>query len=586
MTESDPSQQARSVGVVAIGVLGLDGRWVRVDEEFGDVLGRPREWLLAWPATAVVHPEDRAVVQAMLGRVLRGEIADRRWQIRWVTARGVVRSGPVTVVLLRSAHGAPQQAVVVVENLERRRIVLADLHDAASRDDLTGLQSRAGAYSRLRSWLEAGRGAGLVFCDVDRFKIVNDALGHRVGDLLLIAVGERLVGAAPPEAVVARMGGDEFLIAVPGCTTDAAVVAVATRIQEAFAEPVSVERHVLAVSVALGAVLAAPDTVDGGRGGVDVAVCHADIAMYEAKRASSTVPLLYTETMGARIQRRQQVETALRAALATRQLTIVYQPVIYLGTGRWGGAEVLARWDDEVLGVVDPEEFIAVAEDAGLICELTQQVAKQACADLEAWHTEGLATELRLGFNISAGDLTDASLVSWFGALLDQHTIAPRMLVLEVTETTLLHAGQDTVQVLQELDALGAEVALDDFGTGYSSLGDLRTLPVRQIKIDRSFISGLTPDPAAGDGVTDLQFVAGIVALADHLGMQVLAEGVETEQQHRDVLAAGCFSAQGYLYEKPLTAADMVNKLRNYAPQLPTATLITHPTTRRPEAAE
>jgi len=282
--------------------------------------------------------------------------------------------------------------------------------------------------------------------------------------------------------------------------------------------------------------------VDGGRGGVDVAVCHADIAMYEAKRASSTVPLLYTETMGARIQRRQQVETALRAALATRPLTIVYQPVIYLGTGRWGGAEVLARWDDEVLGVVDPEEFIAVAEDAGL--------------------------------------------VSWFGALLDQHTIAPRMLVLEVTETTLLHAGQDTVQVLQELDALGAEVALDDFGTGYSSLGDLRTLPVRQIKIDRSFISGLTPDPAAGDGVTDLQFVAGIVALADHLGMQVLAEGVETEQQHRDVLAAGCFSAQGYLYEKPLTAADMVNKLRNYAPQLPTATLITHPTTRRPEAAE
>lgn len=568
-------REVRSLSEVAIGVLGLDARWVRVDGRFAAAVGRSQEWLLANPGTAAVHPDDRPEVDTVLAQVLRGDVSDRRWEVRWVAASGAVRRGSVTVALVRDGHGAPAHAVVVLEDLGRRHRVVRELVDAASRDGLTGLPNRAGAHATLGSWLASGRAVGVVFCDLDRFKVVNDALGHQVGDALLTAVAGRLAGAAPGAALVARMGGDEFLVGVPDCPDDDGVLAVAERLCAAFADPVSCVGHLLTVSVSAGAVLAEPGAA------VAPAVRDADIAMYAAKRERTGGAVLYTEEMGAVVRRRLQVETALREALADDRLTPVYQPVVDTSTGRWDGVEVLARWTDPVLGVVSPSEFITVAEDLGLIRQLTQQITVQAFTDLAGWYAAGHADGLRLGLNISAGDLADASLVGWILATADRFGICPAVLALEVTETTLLRAGTDAVAALEELDARGAIVTLDDFGTGHSRLGHLRELPVRAIKIDLSLVSGpphrsapaLAPADG-GPGLADAPLVTALVALAAHLDLRILVEGIETRAQHRQARDAGCRLGQGYYYGRPVTAQDLLATLVRTGPQVDAALLL------------
>lgn len=569
------SYQVRSLSELAIGVLDLQGRWVRVDAQLSQAVGRPREWLLANPATAAVHPEDRAAVDAALALLLRGLVSDRRWEMRWVAADGAVRRGSVTVALMRDERGAPSQAVVVLENLERRHRVVTELVTAASRDDLTGLLNRAGAYSALRSWQQQGRQVGVVFADLDRFKVVNDALGHQVGDELLTAVAGRLVGAAPPGALVARMGGDEFLVAVPGCPDESTVLAVANRLCSAFVDPVSCSGHLLTVSISAGAVMTGPAD------DVVLAVRDADVAMYVAKRDRGGGAVGYTDAMGATVRRRLQVETALRDALTHQRITTVYQPTVHLDTGRWSGVEVLARWTDPDLGEVSPDEFITVAEDLGLIRQLTQQVAHRAFTDLAGWYASGHARGLRFALNISAGDLADASLVSWIVALAAEHDISPSVLALEVTETTLLRAGSDAVAVLEGLDTLGSLVTLDDFGTGYSRLGHLRELPVRAIKVDRSLVSGpphrgapRIPDADGGPGLADAPMVTALVALATHLDLRVLVEGIETRDQHDQATAAGCRLGQGYYYARPMSGEAIAGHLRDSAPHLPVAPVL------------
>jgi diguanylate cyclase (GGDEF)-like protein len=565
-------REVRSLGELAIGVLSLDGRWVRVDDRLSVAVGRDQEWLLANPATAAMHPEDRAGAQATLSMVLQGVVDDRSWELRWVAGDGTVRRGRVTVALVRDGQGVPSHAVVVLENLDRRVRVVTELVDAACRDDLTGLLNRAGVYAEVRSWLEQHRAVGVVFCDLDRFKVINDALGHQVGDELLSAVAGRLAGAAPPGALVARVGGDEFLVVVPDCADDAGLLAAANRLCEVFTDPISCAGHLLTVGVSAGAVLAAPGA------DVVVAVRDADVAMYVAKRGRGDGAVLYTDAMGAVARRRLQVETALRQALASHRITVVYQPVVHLDTGRWDGVEVLARWTDPDLGVVEPDEFIAIAEDLGLIRQLTQQIVHRAFSDLATWYRAGWADGLRCGVNISAGDLADAGLVSWIVDIARQYGISPAVLALEVTETTLLRAGKDAVAVLRSLDALGSIVTLDDFGTGYSRLGHLRELPVRGVKIDESLVSGPphtgTTSIAAADGgpgLADAALVTAVVSLAHDLNLRVLIEGVETRAQHHQARVAGCRLGQGYLYARPMTGPDVAEHLLASTPHLPTA---------------
>ncbi|UZJ24150.1 EAL domain-containing protein [Rhodococcus antarcticus] len=559
-------REVRSLSELAIGVLSLDGRWVRVDDRLSSALGRPREWLLTNPATAVVQPGDRATAEAELGMVLTGVAGDRSWEARWVTAEGSVRRGMVTVALVRDGQGVPSHAVVVLADVDRRVRVVTELVNAASRDDLTGLLNRAGGYAGVRSWLEQHRAVGVVFCDLDRFKVINDALGHQVGDEVLAAVAGRLAGAAPPGALVARVGGDEFLVAVRDCADDGVLLAAATRLCEVFTDPVSCAGHLLAVGVSAGAVLAAP--------GADVvmAVRDADVAMYVAKRGRGARVVLYTDAMGAGARRRLQVETALRQALAAHRITVVYQPMVHLDTGRWDGLEVLARWTDPDLGVVNPGEFIAIAKDLGLIRQLAQQVVRLAFTDLAAWYEAGWADGLRCGLNISAGDLADASLVSWIADVAEQHGISPSVLALEVTDNPAPsrggrgrrpgrsrragftgHPGRLRHRVLPSRPSAGAPRARHQD---------------RPVPRQRTPHTGTTSIPPAdgGPGLADAALVTAVVSLANDLDLRLLIEGIETRAQHHQARVAGCRLGQGYLYARPMTGPDVAEHLLASAP--------------------
>jgi diguanylate cyclase len=407
------------------------------------------------------------------------------------------------------------------------------------RDPLTGLASRLVLHDRLRAALERVRRHGgavaVLFVDLDRFKVLNDSLGHATGDEVLRALADRLRRSTRGSDVAVRFGGDEFVLVCENLEEPGAAVAAAERLGAMLREPVIVGERSHVMTVSIGVVL----TTDPDRSPEDL-VRDADAAMYRAKELGKNRCELFDAEMHAVVRRRLDVEAGLRGALERGELRLHYQPEVELATGRVHAVEALLRWEHPERGLLPPAEFIAVAEDTGLIVPIGAWVIREACRQAVAW-------PVTMRVNLSARQLRDPSLVSVISDALAESGLAAQGLCLELTESVLMHDVGRSAAVLAELRALGVTLALDDFGTGYSSLAYLRHLEVDRLKIDRSFMAELDAQPG------EQTIVAAIIGMARGLGLAVTAEGVETTAQLERVRTLGCDGAQGFLLARPAT---------------------------------
>ena len=435
--------------------------------------------------------------------------------------------------------------------VEAQRCSKLELAFQATHDPLTGLPNRALLYDRLGQALARPdairRGVAVLFLDVDRFKSVNDTLGHALGDEVLCSIAGRLNGIVRPGDTVARFGGDEFVVIAEGPFVDDDPSAIARRIAGCLTDPITVHGTRIEVTVSTGFAVARPGD------DADALLGHADTAMYMAKDDGRDRYLKFDSTMRRRADRRHLVETALRDAIANDTLVVRYQPTIELVSGRVAGVEALARCPlgDEELA---PDEFIPIAEETGLIIPLGALVLRRACQQVTRWQREipGLA-RLVVSVNRSATELLMPDASSDVAATLSASGLEPSLLCLEITESVLLKDAASSARALTALKGLGVSIAVDDFGTGYSSLTYLKQFPVDVLKIDRSFVWGLD---ASVDSPGDRAIVAGVIDLAHAFGLTATAEGVETADQLARLRQLGCELAQGYFLGVPMTAEE------------------------------
>ncbi|MDL2357427.1 MAG: EAL domain-containing protein [Pseudomonadota bacterium] len=456
-------------------------------------------------------------------------------------------------VLERTAELAGANALLQGEIVERRQAE-ARVHHMAYHDSLTGLPNRALLSDRLdRAMLAAQRSErrlAVMFIDLDRFKTINDSLGHQTGDHLLKAVASRLCRAVRASDTVARLGGDEFVVLVPGIRDPLECDRVAEKIIEALAAPFPFEGRMLHITPSIGICLYPDDGAD-----VDTLMRHADAAMYHAKASGRNNYQFFTQRMNQAAAQHFELESSLRGALAKEEFELFYQPIIDIGTRRVHTLEVLLRWRRPGHGLILPDHFIPIIEENGLIVPVGEWVMRRACEQSVAWQRMGL-TPVPLAVNLSPRQFMHRGLVDAIRRILDETGIDPSLIEFEITETALMQHGEQTLEILGQINRMGIRLSIDDFGTGYSSLAYLKRFPVKKLKIDRAFIKDLE------NSAEDRAIVAAIIALSNSLQLSVVAEGVETEGQFDLLLRHGCQFAQGYLFSQPADCAEAEALLR------------------------
>jgi diguanylate cyclase (GGDEF)-like protein/PAS domain S-box-containing protein len=488
----------------------------------------------------IVHEDDRDALGSALQEVR--EQRNAMLELRVLTGAGP-RTFTVTVQDL-SSDPAVRGLVLTGHDITERQSLQRELEHRALHDALTGLPNRALLADRfgqaLGGGLRTGRATGLLLIDLDRFKEINDTLGHHVGDQLLARVGPRLTGVLRPDDTVARLGGDEFAVLLPGIDTVEAAVAVAEKLHVALGRPFSVDGVDLDVEASIGVVLS-------GRHGDDPAALmqRADIAMYVAKQRSLGVQV-YDPASDGHSPERLALLGDLRRALAGDELFLHFQPKVNLRTGKVCGAEALVRWQHPERGLIPPDGFIPLAENTGLIGPLTTRVLDLALAQARRWADAG--APLQVAVNLSVRNLLDDRLERVVVDLLARHQVPARLLALEVTESAIMTDPVRAKAVLERLSALGIDLAVDDFGAGYTSLGQLKNLPISELKVDRSFVSAMEEDSS------NRTIVRSVVELGHNLGLTAVAEGVESDAVLESLAGYSCDVAQGYHLSRPLTA--------------------------------
>jgi diguanylate cyclase (GGDEF)-like protein/PAS domain S-box-containing protein len=546
---------------------GIEGRCLYISPSVEDVLGYPRrQWLEdrgLWDR--LLHKDDEERVVSNEAECARsGEKLVQEYRLRAADGRDVWIRDEMTVVFDRQTGEDPLFYGVFLDVSDRKRMEV-ELERLALYDPLTGLPNRALFGDRLRHVL-ARRGretaTAVYFLDLDRFKRINDSLGHGAGDEVLREVAERLSAVVRPEDTVARFGGDEFTVLCESVGGVLEAVSIADRLQRPLRQPLRAGGAELRLSASIGVALVEADDNGDGQHLIE----DADAAMYRAKERGGARTELFDSAMRENAVRAMRIEQELQRALEQGELRVFYQPGVDLATGQVVGAEALVRWEHPQRGLIVPDRFLSVAEETGLIVPLGMWVMGETCRQLAAWQSRPETAHLHLSVNLSARELTHPDLVSSVLGCVRESGVDPHSLTIEVTESTAMADGDTGFRALRDLSAEGIRVAIDDFGTGYSSLEQLRRMPVDIVKVDRSFVSGMSADS------TDREIVAAVVGMGRALKLLVVAEGIETPEQAEALRELGCDIGQGFLYAKPLPAEEMdeLAQSRRYMTQSPT----------------
>jgi diguanylate cyclase (GGDEF)-like protein/PAS domain S-box-containing protein len=549
----------------AMVVTDADNRIVEVNPAFTQITGFAADEVIGKDPNVLssghTAPELYAEMWQALGSegCWQGEVWDRR-------ADDSIYPKALNISVIKDAAGEVQNHVAIFRDTSERKSVTDQIFQLTHNDLLTGLINRTTVEGQLDQMLNsARRDNGLVaaiLIDMDNFKQFNDTLGHAIGDRMLVEIASRLRQTVRASDVIARLGGDEFLIVAPDIENAMSVSGIASKIKRSLSEPYRLDTHTLYTTPSIGISISPGDGDDA-----ETLIRNAEAAMYSAKSDGRNTFKYFAATMNAAAHERLKLENALRSALEETtlhdapQFRVYFQPQMDLTSGRITGLEALARWQQPEIGMVPPSTFIQIAEETGLIQPLGDWIFWEACRQMRIFKDQGI-TDLRVAVNLSTQQLRNDSLPSVIRGALACYDLAPTDLELEITESVAMHNPDITMTILGQLNELGIVLAIDDFGTGYSSLSYLKHLPIHRLKIDRSFVCDLTSNQ------DDVAICSAIIVLGHELGLDIIAEGVETEPQRDYLQRLNCDMLQGFLYSKPLPAEQVVKFVTDWNRQL------------------
>ncbi len=532
---------------IGIGLLSSTGSWLKVNQALTDILGYSEHEFLAMDFQAITLPDDLGLTLVKIHELLSGQKPNCQMEQRYIhkTGRTVWTSWSVSTA--SDTKSSQPNLIFQIQDISGKKLAEEKLQRDATHDALTGLPNRAFFLERLskalaKVHLGEGYKASILFIDLDRFKYVNDSLGHLIGDQLLKDIAARLADCMRPSDIVARLGGDEFTILVEGKYDISEVVRIAERIQEKFSKPFDLRGHEVYSSASIG-ILHASDK----HASPEDMMRDADTAMYQAKRGGKARHEVFDDEMHSVAKETLKLETDLRRAVEREEIQVYYQPIYELKTGRIESFESLARWEHPELGFISPGKFIPLAEEIGLIDKLCAQVLRRTCREIGSLtDPDDSGESLSVSVNLSCKQFSQGTLVQSIHDILSETRFSPNNLRLEITESVFFEHQERAVQMLNQLRDSGIEINIDDFGTGYSNLGYLKKLPVSILKIDRTFVS-MIDDEGNND-----EIVRAIVTLARNLGLKVIAEGIETDMQLAVLKRLECEGGQGFLFAEPM----------------------------------
>jgi len=534
----------------AIVIIGLDHRIVTANPAFASITGYDPQAVIGDEfSPGAIEPDgsvslDSATIWRLLAT--RGTFVGETAGLR---ADGSTYPRALTMTTVRDSSSTKiTHFIAIFTDITERKRAEADIQHLAHHDALTGLANRYSLYARLEQSIadakRNGQSLGVLFLDLDRFKDVNDSLGHHVGDALLVQVGRRLLASVREADTVARLGGDEFVVVLPGVSGASDAARVAGNLLRELSEPYVLDGVELHAIPSMGISLY-PDDSASPNG----LLRNADAAMYHAKALGRGNYQFFTEELNRAATERLKLEAKLRRAVTRKEFELWYQPLFDASDVSLSGFEALLRWRQEDGTLISPDRFIPLAEETGVIVELGHWVITEACRQLVRWQARGLSG-LRMSVNLSTRQLRYAGFTESVAAIVSETGIESSLLELEITESSVMERPAEAIEVLKSLKASGVSIAIDDFGTGYSSLSYLKLFPLDRLKIDRSFVSDIETD------ANDAAIVTAAVSLAHNLGLRVVAEGVETETQIATLRKLGCDELQGFYFSKPLPADE------------------------------
>lgn len=547
--------------------LDANGRFTFLNDRVEPLLGYRKESLIGQHYSVLIYLEDLEQARYILNEKRAGDRASRNMELR---VRHNIESKLLTLEF--SSFGMYEESRTdrsirhvgtygVAKDVTERKKAEQTINYQAYHDLLTGLANRilfkdhldlAIAQAKRKQQMLA-----VMFLDMDRFKVVNDTLGHVIGDSLLKKVASRLKGCLREGDTLARQGGDEFTLLLPQIDDREDAMRTAEKMIKSFDAPIQVDEHELYVTISIGIALY---PLDGES--MDNLIKNADIAMYDSKAKGRNRYQLYSSSMNVSFAERLSIEMQMRKAIDRQEFQVFYQPQINVSTGRISGMEALVRWVSPLHGGITPLEFIPLAEETGLILSIGEFVLRSACKQAMLWKRAGLPP-LRIAVNISARQIEQEGFCDYISQLLHEYSLDGSMLELEITESTLLNDGEHIIEKLRMIASRGIKIALDDFGTGYSSLSYIQKFPIDTLKIDQSFMCGIPGN------LNNASIVSAICAMAQGLKLNLIAEGVETPGQFQFLRSLKCSEAQGYLFSKPLPGNEITGLLMRSDPLVP-----------------